>query len=133
MSQTPPARVIGDSLPPCLAAWIEEQEHETAILLENGAQEVARARTILLTKLRDAAHEWRDTEIDVPEAARMVGCCQETIRRAVRTGRLPDRRDTKRGRHRLRRRDLEQLAGRPSGRYDPEADAQDIATRRTLP
>jgi hypothetical protein len=117
-------------LPPWLAAFVDEAQHETDTLLENGAEQAAAARTALLRRLLDAAGAWLDAEIDVHEAALEKGVCEETIRRAVREGRIPDRRDNPRGRHRVRRGDLERVAGSPARPYDPVTDAQSIAQLR---
>ena len=48
-----------------------------------------------------------DEEIDIHEDAREKGVWEETIRRAVRDGRIPDRRANPKGRHRVRRGDTE--------------------------
>ena len=117
-------------LPPWLAAFIAEAQQETETLLENGAEQAAAARTALLRRLLDAARTWLDAEIDIHEAAQQKGVCEETIRRAVRDGRIPDRRANPRGRHRVRRGDLEHVADSPGRPYDPDADAQDIARFR---
>jgi|SRR5438477_8906361 len=123
------APVDGD-LPWWLARFVREATQETDTLHENGADQAAAARTGLLKKLVHAAHAYADTELDAGEAARETGCCEETIRRAVRNGAIPDRRGNPRGRHKIRRGDLQKLAT-PSARvYDPDADAQDIARLR---
>ena len=59
------------------------------------------------------------------DAAEATGRCEETIRRAVRSGTLADRRPGGRGRHRVRRGDLPSI-----GSYDPAADAVRLATKR---
>ena len=117
-------------LPPWLAAFIAEAQRETGTLRENGAEQAAAARTALLRKLLDAARAWLDAQIDIHEAAQEKGVCEETIRRAVRAGWIPDRRANPRGRHRVRRGDLERIADSPARSYDPDADAQDIARLR---
>ena len=117
-------------LPPWLAAFITEAQRETGTLRENGAEQAAAARTALLRRLLEAARTWLDAEIDVHEAAQEKGVCEETIRRAVRDGRIPDRRANPRGHHRVRRGDLERVADSPARPYDPDADAQDIARLR---
>jgi excisionase family DNA binding protein len=66
----------------------------------------------------------------VEEAACLLGCHPETVRRALRKGTLPDSRTKPRGRYRIRRGDVELLAARQTEPYDPIADAQDIAQRR---
>ncbi len=121
---------LPDDLPPWLAAFVIEAQRETDTLRDNGAEEAAAARTALLKKLVAAAQSYFDTELDAGEAARETGRCEETIRRAVRDGTIPDRRANPKGRHRVRRSDLQKLAARPTGRYDPDADAQDIARLR---
>ena len=77
---------------------------------------------------RPAAH--LDAEIDIHEAAREKGVHEETIRRAVRDGRIPDRRANPKGRHRVRRGDLNRVADSPAPSYDPVTDAQGIAQLR---
>jgi hypothetical protein len=124
-----PARVQGD-LPHWLAAFVSEAQRETDTLRDNGAEQAVAARTALLKKLLGAAQSYLDTELDPHEAAQECGCCEETIRRAVRTGAIPDRRANPRGRHKIRRGDLQKLAATFDRSYDPEADAQDIARLR---
>ncbi len=119
-----------DSLPPWLAAFVREALQETDTLRENGAKQAAAARAALLRKLLGAAHAWLDTELDPHEAAQETGRCEETIRRAVRAGAIPDRRANPRGRHRIRRGDLQTVAAPESRPYDPTADAQSIAQLR---
>jgi hypothetical protein len=116
--------------PPWLAAFVLEAQRETDTLRDNGAEQAAAARTALLKKLVAAAQAYFDAELDAGEAAVEMGRCEETIRRAVRDGTIPDRRANPKGRHRVRRGDLQKLAAPPTGRYDPDADAQDIARLR---
>ncbi len=117
-------------LPPWLVAFVDEALRENRTLAENGAGHAVTAREALLQKLIAAAQQYLDGEITVEEAATILGRHPETIRRAVRTGALPDGRTKARGRHRIRRGDLEALAAPNSRTYDPNADAQDIARRR---
>src|SRR5882762_811602 len=121
---------LPDGTPPWLAAFILEAQRETDTLRDNGAEQAAAARTALLKKLVAAAQAYLDAELDAGEAAIETGRCEETIRRAVRDGTIPDRRANPKGRHRVRRGDLQKLAAPPTGRYDPDADAQDIARLR---
>jgi len=121
---------LPDGLPPWLAAFVLEAQRETDTLRENGAEQAAAARVALLRKLVAAAQIYFDTELDAAEAALETGRCEETIRRAVRDGTIPDRRANPKGRHRVRRGDLPKLAAAPTGPYDPGADAQDIARLR---
>jgi hypothetical protein len=121
---------IPDGLPSWLVEFAHQAERETATLQENGAAQVASARTALLRKLLAAAATWLDAEVDTQEAARETGLCAESVRRAVRSGLLPDRRPGATGHHHIRRGDLQKLAGPRRGSYDPIADAQDIARRR---
>ena len=117
-------------LPPWLVAFVEGAILENKTLSENGAAQAATARDVLLQKLVTAAQGHLDDELTVEEAAALIGKHPETIRRAVRKGALPGERTTPRGRLRIRRGDLASLAGVPAARYDPVADAQDIARRR---
>ena len=126
-------KVPSGDLPHWLTAFISEAQRETDTLRENGADQAAAARSALLTKLLVAAQAWLNEELDAGEAAREQGVSAETIRRAVRDGRLPDRRARPQGRHRVRRGDLTRIAGPASRPYDPTADAQSIAQlRRTV-
>ena len=121
---------LPDGLPSWLAAFIHEAQRETDTLRDNGAEQAAAARTALLKKLVVAARVHLDTELDAGEAALEMGRCEETIRRAVRDGTIPDRRANPKGRHRVRRGDLQKLAAPATHPYDPHADAQDIARFR---
>src|SRR6266851_2672223 len=117
---------LPEGLPPWLAAFVLEARRETDTLRDNGAEQAAAARIALLKKLISAAQAWLDAELDAGEAAQETGRCEETIRRAVRDGTVPDRRANPKGRHRVRRGDLQNLAAPSTSRYDPDADAQDI-------
>lgn len=121
---------LPDGLPPWLAAFVLEAQRETDTLRENGAEQAAAARLALLRKLLTAAAAQLEAEIDIHEAAREKGVCEETIRRAVRDGRIPDRRANPKGRHRVRRGDLDRVAESPGRPYDATADAQSIAQLR---
>jgi hypothetical protein len=88
-------------MPSWLAEFVQEAQRETETLRDNGAHEAATARATLIDRLLAAASTWLDSEIDVSDAARAVGVCEETIRRAVRRGDLPDRRPHPRGRPEL--------------------------------
>ncbi len=122
--------LVPGGLPSWLAAFVREALQETETLQENGAEQAAAARTALLKRLLGAARAWLDTELDSHEAAQETGRCEETIRRAVRDGAIPDRRPNPCGRHRIRRGDLQKLAAPDARPYDPTADAQDIARLR---
>jgi len=121
---------IPAGLPAWLVTFVSKATEENQTLIENGASHAAAARVALLNKLVAAAQEHLDGEITIEEAAALTGRHPETIRRAVRNGALPDGRTKARGRHRIRRGDLDALAAPHPGRYDPSADAQDIARRR---
>jgi hypothetical protein len=113
-------------LEPWMEAWIHRAEDENRVLRENGAEAAAAARCRLLVQFIGEAREWLDAEVDVAEAAAVTGRCEETVRRALRAGALPDRRPAERGRHRVRRGDLPAL----TRGYDPAADAVSIAAKR---
>ena len=121
---------LPDSTPPWLAAFVEEAQRETDTLRDNGADQAAAARLALLRKLVAAVAAHLDAEIDIHEAAREKGVHEETIRRAVRDGRIPDRRANPKGRHRVRRGDLNRVAETAGPPYDPITDAQGIAQLR---
>ncbi len=124
---------IPGGLAPWLRTFVREALQETATLRENGADQAATARAALIQKLLAAATAWLDAEIDVTQAAHEKGICEETVRRALRRGTIPDLRPTGKGRHKIRRSDLERLAAPSRDSYDPIADAQDIARLRRLP
>jgi len=127
---TPEHAQVPGGLPLWLGGFVREAVQETETLRHNGAEQAAAARTALLTKLVAAARAWLDAELDTGEAAKEIGVCEETIRRAVRAGRILDRRAYPKGRHRVRRGDLQKLAGANTRSYDPTADAQSIAQLR---
>lgn len=121
---------IPDGLPDWLATFLREVQADTVILDENGAAEAVAARTALLRQLVAAADRWLNEELDATAAAREAGRSTETIRRAVRAGRLPDSRTNPNARIVVRRRDLQKLAAPGTDSYDAIADAQDIARLR---
>ena len=121
---------LPDGLPHWLASFVLDALAETATLRENGVEEAVTARLALLKKLLQAADAWLNEELDTSTAARDRGCAEETIRRAVREGRIPDRRTNPKAHIRIRRRDLQKLAAVGTDSYDPTADAQDIARLR---
>jgi len=121
---------LPEGTPPWLAAFVLEAQRETDTLRDNGAEQAAAARLALLKKLVASAAAQLDEEIDIHVAAREKGVCEETIRRAVRDGRIPDRRANPKGRHRVRRGDLNRVAESPGPPYDPITDAQGIAQLR---
>ena len=128
------ADALTGTIPAGLAHWlvefIKDAERGTVFLRENGADSQAKARDALIRNLLRRASEHLDTEIDVDEAAQLIGRDPETVRRAIRDGRLPDLRENPRGHHRIRRGDLIALETRRKKTYDSAADAQDIAKRR---
>ncbi len=130
MPDARPVIDLPDGIPPWLAAFVREAQRETDTLRENGAEQAAAARVALLRKLVAGAQTFLNAELETGEAALETGRCEETIRRAVRDGTIPDRRPNPKGRHRVRRGDLQKLAAPPTGPYDPGADAQDIARLR---
>ena len=121
---------IPDGLPGWLVAFVTEALRENDTLEDNGAQQAVAARVALLTRLVAAAQAHLNDELSADQAATLAGCHPETIRRAVRDGAIPDLRSSPRGHHRIRRGDLDKLVDHRRSRYDPHADAQDIARRR---
>jgi excisionase family DNA binding protein len=121
---------IPAGLPAWLVTFVSKAREENQTLIENGAGHAAAAPVALLNRLIAAAQEHLDGEVSVEEAAALLGKHPETIRRAVRNGALPDDRPQARGRMRIRRGDLELLAGPRTKGYDPIADAHGIAQRR---
>jgi hypothetical protein len=122
--------LLPEGSPPWLADFVRAAAAENDTLRDNGAEHAATARHALLVKLLSAASSYLDADVDVAEAARLTGRCEETIRRAARTGDLPVRRESERGRFRIRRGDLQKLEAHSSTTYDPDADARDIARHR---
>ena len=121
---------LPDGLPAWLSAFVRDALAETAILRQNGAEGAVAARMAVLGKLVHAADAWLNQELDTAAAAEETGACEETIRRAVREGRIPDRRSTPKARITVLRRDLQKLAAPGTDSYDAIADAQDIARLR---
>ncbi len=121
---------IPEGLPAWLGTFLQAAVRENQTLADNGALHAVSARVALLNRLVEAVRSHLEGEVDVEEAASLLHRHPETIRRAVRSGILPDRRPSPRGHHRIRRGDLEKLAHPGTGTYDPNADAQDIARRR---
>lgn len=121
---------IPDGLPDWLATFFREAQDDTVVLHDNGAAEAVAARTALLRELVAAADRWLNEELGADEAARETGRSTETIRRAVRAGRLPDSRTNPKAHIAVRRRDLQKLAAPETDSYDAVADAQDIARLR---
>jgi excisionase family DNA binding protein len=121
---------IPEELPGWLVAFVTEALRENQTLDENGAHPAVAARVALLNRLIAAVQTHLNDELTADQAAALTGCHPETIRRAVRDGAIPDLRSSPRGHHRIRRGDLDKLVGHRPGRYDPHADAQDIARRR---
>ena len=121
---------LPDGLPAWLATFVLDALAETSTLRENGVEEAVTARLAVLRKLLHAADAWLNEELDTAAAAHDRGCAEETIRRAVREGRIPDRRANPKARIRIRRRDLQKRAAPETYSYDAVADAQDIARLR---
>src|SRR5437899_12889796 len=122
-----------DGTSPWLAAFVLEAQRETDTLRDNGAEQAAAARVALLRKLITAVAAQLDEEIDIHEAAREKGVCEETIRRAGRDGRIRDRSANPKGRHRVRRGDLNRVADSPAPPYDPDTEPQGSAPPRRKP
>lgn len=124
---------IPDGLPRWLLAFVEDALSQNDLLVENGAHEAAIARAALLNRLMLAANSYSESELDISQAAALIGRHPETVRRAIRDGAIPDRRLSPRGHHKVRRGDLDVLGGRkssPRTPYDPAADAREILKMR---
>jgi len=121
---------VPDGCPAWLSAFVRDALAETAILRQNGAEGAVAARMAVLRKLVHAVDIWLNEELDTAAAAREKGCGEETIRRAVRGGVLPDRRANPNGHIKILRRDLHRVADPGTPPYDPNADAQDLARLR---
>lgn len=121
---------LPDGLDDWLIEFVGEVRRETAILSENGAREAVSAReAVLRTFLRVAAARLEET-VTIPEAAAVIGCVEETVRRKVREGLLSDTRANPRGHMRVKRGEFQRVAGKKTRKYDPIADAQDVAKLR---
>ena len=116
--------------PEWLMAFVADALMENDTLAQNGADQAVTARIALLDNLLVALRHFLNDEITVDEAAALTGRHPETIRRALRSGDLPDRRDKPRGHYRVRRGDLASFASSDSRPYDARADAQDIAQQK---
>jgi hypothetical protein len=116
--------------PSWLATFVRAALAETTTLRENGAEPAVAARMAVLVKLVHAADAWLNEELDTATAAQERGCAEETIRRAVRGGVLPDRRANPHGHIKILRKDLHRVADSGPSTYDPIADAQDLARLR---
>jgi hypothetical protein len=114
-----------------LVSALRAAAEENGILRKNGATEHADARDALIRGLLQEAEAWYDAEISVAQAAEEWGRGAETVRRAIRGGKLPDQRSQPRGPHRTRRGDVLELAHGKKKSYNPFADAQDIAKLRS--
>src|SRR5688572_14939998 len=101
------SRPIRPPTPPELDEWLRSAlatiDAETQVLRASGANACAAARDAVVRTLLDAARAWLDETIAVPEATRLSGTCAETVRRAIRSGALPDLRSSPRANHRTRR------------------------------
>src|SRR5437763_16005413 len=102
MPDARPVVDLQDGLPPWLAAFVLEAQHESDTLRANGAEQAAVARLALLRKLVVAAQTFLDTELDATEAAEESGRCEGAIRPAVRAGTIPGRQGNPKCRSRLR-------------------------------
>ena len=111
-------------------AFVADALVENDTLAQNGASQAVTARIALLERLLVALRRFLNDEITVDEAAALTGRHPETIRRALRSGSLPDRRANPRSHYRVRRSDLAAFASSDSQPDDPRADAQDIAQQK---
>jgi hypothetical protein len=112
-----------------LVAYCLEVEQENVILRENSADRQVAAREAMLKKLVEHATAYYHAEIGTGEAAEILGVNEETVRRRVRSGDLPDGRENPRGHHKIKRGAVRaQRAGMKE--YDPLADAQEVARLR---
>jgi hypothetical protein len=129
-----PNNLALSQLPRGLESWlvdyIGEAQRISSMLRENGAHSQATARDSLLEGLLRKAADYFDERVNVAEAAAILGQSEETVRRAIRDGRVPDDRTSSRGHHRPKRGDVLSLARGRAIKYDPIADAQDIAKLR---
>lgn len=122
-----PEASLLDGLDRWLHDFILDMRRETETLAANGVTEAVVARTRMIDCLLRAARAWLGEEIEVAEAARLAGCCEETIRRKVRQGKVLAQRTGERGHIRLPRAAARALAPSSRAAYDASADARGIA------
>jgi excisionase family DNA binding protein len=116
--------------PSWLVGLVAETLQHVRILPESRAVDAAHIRVSMLIAVVTAEQNWSDEEVTVEQAAALTGRCKETIRRSVRNGTLPSKRNGQRGHHRVRRGDLHLVEEKRRMKYDVAADAQDIVKRR---
>ena len=129
-SSSQPDLRLPQGTPQWLMAFVADALVENDTLAQNGANQAVTARIALLVSLLAALRHYLNDEITVDEAAVLTGRHPETIRRALRSGDLPDRRANPKGHYRVRRGDLATFASPESQPYDARADAQDIAQQK---
>lgn len=121
-----PVPALPAGAPGWMVAWAERTRADIQLLADHGALPHAAAAGRVLVSLIECAREWLDEEVATAEAARATRRSAETVRRAVRDGRVEGRRASEGGHIRIRRGDL----GALRKEYDPAADALAIAARR---
>ena len=113
--------------PPQLMEFYAHAMETAAVLRENGAVQAATAREATISEFREHLASWLNDFVSVKEAAEILGCCEETIRRWIRDGDLKSHQSGDRGHHKIRRGDLLRLDRNGRDAYDPDTDAQDDA------
>jgi len=121
---------VSQGLPQWLAPAVEKARFDNQTLRDNGATGIATGRDQLLNEILDAFALYCAAEVEVSEAAALLGCAEETIRRRVRNGKITANRTKPRGKIRIPVSDLAAVAPLKGGAYNPAADARNIAPLR---
>jgi hypothetical protein len=129
-SRDPSGVAIPEGLDDWLVAFVHRAREQNAFLRTNGAYEAATARDALTRSLLEAAKLHLEEELDIAHAARLTHRSEEGLRRLLRSGAIPDRRESSKGHYRVQRKDLTTLVKKDKKKYNPTADAQDIAEQR---
>lgn len=125
-------RSLPTGVPEPLSEFVADLVARSELLLRYGAPEAATAVNAVREDLEEVLNVWLDETLSTSEVAAMLSRSEETVRRHVRDGKLLDRRPDRSGPHMIRRGDVLIFDSHLGGSYDPDTDAQDIATRRRL-
>jgi excisionase family DNA binding protein len=117
---------------PWLSKLIEKAIADNQVLRENGASAQAEAREAILREVVAAERLYAEELITVSQAAAAKGVCEETIRRAIRKGRIPAKRRRSVGHRRIKRSDLAAISSANLRAYCVEEDALAISTATSI-
>ena len=93
-------------VPEPLRSFVEDLADRYELLERYGAQEAATSIKAVREDLVEVVKGWLDGTVSTTEAAAMLSCTPETVRRHLRDGKLPDRRPDRSGPHKIRRGDV---------------------------